>query len=101
MVIAVGFGGAHVLEDGLVILDGESPTGRTRLARDSRRAVGPDGYLRVCDVDRFIRRERKRGRRFGRLEIQMFAPLWSATWERRHVRGQQRWICTEAGEGFA
>lgn len=78
-VIAIGFGSAVVCCDGETILDGED---------DSR-----DGWITVADAEQAAVE-----RPNGRWTIEIDGPLWSARWERQ---APGRWICIEAGEGFA
>lgn len=85
--ICVGFGAAAVLRDGKVVIDGE---------RERRRSLlTSDGVVTLRQVERHIRRTRQGHRRWT---ASVRAPLWDATWERRRPG---KWICVEAGMGFA
>lgn len=85
--IVVGFGYAHVyvdFADGLgerTVFDGEI---------EYRRRERP---LTFRDVERKVRRDPR-----GVWRCRMYAPLWDATWERKRPG---KWVCIEAGEGFA
>lgn len=78
-VIAIGFDSAVVCCDGEVVLDGE-----TNEHAD---------WIAVADAEKAAV---ERGS--GRWTIEIDGPLWSARWERQ---GPGRWICIEAGKGFA
>lgn len=91
MMIAVGFGSATVERDGQIIIDVSYPL----RARDRRLFCDRDGFIRLRKIEKYIERRRLQ-RSIWRVILN--APLWSATWERR---GPKRWICAEAGEGFA
>lgn len=84
MVICVGFGSAAVYCNGIRVLDGE---------RAPRKHCDGNGYLRLKHAEKLARKARR-----AKWEVDMQAPLWSATW-RRNKRGQ--WICVDAGMGFA
>lgn len=86
-VIAVGFGSATVRRDGVCVIDGEREKRRSLLTRG--------GFVTLRKVEKYIRRMGQ-GRR--RWTAEMHAPLWSASWERQRPG---KWVCVEAGEGFA
>ena len=90
MVIAVGFGSATVSRNGVTVLDGE------RFYSNARRGLANrDGWTTVRHAEKLARRRR---RPRDRWTIEINAPLWSATWERQRPG---KWVCIEAGEGFA
>lgn len=78
-VIGVGFGRAEVCCNGESVLDGE---GYER-----------EDWLTVAEAE-----EAAKANPLGRWTIEIDAPLWSAKWERQ---GPERWVCVDAGEGFA
>lgn len=86
-VICVGFGGAAIYRDGEMFVDGERPERRSVLNRE--------GLVTLRGVERWIKRHRAGHHRWT---ARMDAPLWSATWERKRPG---KWVCVEAGEGFA
>lgn len=85
MPIVIGFGSAVVTRDGRTVLDGER-------AKPGRHADWM-GYMRVRHAEKVARRH---PRSTWRIEIN--GPLWSAVWERKRPG---KWLCVEAGEGFA
>jgi|SRR6185312_2080136 len=87
MTIAVGFGSAVVTRDGKVMLDGE------KFYRNARRRLADgEGWASVRHAEKLAKRTR------GVWRIEIDAPLWSAKWERK---SPGKWVCIEAGEGFA
>ena len=87
MLIVVGFGEAALYRNSKRVLNGERDT--PKKYRDKSR----DGYLSVRMCEKYAAR-----RAPSNWEIRIDAPLWSATW--RRVR-PGKWVCVEAGMGFA
>lgn len=87
MLVAVGFGGAGLYRNGNLVLNGERNT--PKKYRDKSR----DGYLTARMCEKYAAR-----RAPATWEIRIDAPLWSAVW--RRVR-PGKWICVDAGMGFA
>lgn len=85
--ICVGFGIAAVYRDGKVFADGENERRRFLLTSD--------GVVTLRRVEKWIRRHGAGGSRWT---AAIRAPLWDATWERKRPG---KWVCVEAGEGFA
>lgn len=85
--IVVGFGGAVVRRDGAIFVNGERP--------ERRSVVNRHGVVTLRKVERWIKRHRAG---HSRWTARIDAPLWSATWERKRPG---KWVCIEAGEGFA
>lgn len=85
MVIAIGFGSAVVTRNGRTVIDGERPS--------MRKHCDAEGWVRVRHAEKVARRH---PRSVWRIEIN--GPLWSAVWERKRPG---KWLCIEAGEGFA
>lgn len=117
MLVAVGFGVAHVLVDGALLLDGEprdpgasrAPAIITRRnprpPRDRRAAkswaisYGVGRYLTLARVERYLlQRERSGAPVVGKIECQIVGPLSQVTLERQ---APGRWVVTEEGDGFA
>lgn len=86
-VIAVGFGVAAIYRDGARVIDGEREKRRSLLTRQ--------GFVTLRKVEKYIRRMGQGRRRWTAM---VRAPLWDATWERQRPG---KWVCVEAGEGFA
>lgn len=85
--ICVGFGVAVVLRDGKVFADGENERRRFLLTSD--------GVVTLRKVKKYIRRMRQGHHKWSAM---IRAPLWDATWERKRPG---KWVCVEAGMGFA
>ena len=86
-VIGVGFGSATVSRDGVLFVDGEHPKRRGLTNRE--------GWVTLRKVEKWIKRH---GAGRSRWVAAIRAPLWDATWERQRPG---KWVCVEAGMGFA
>lgn len=86
-VICVGFGGAAVYRDGEMFVDGEQP--------ERRSVLNQEGFVTLRKIEHWIKKQRAGHHRWT---ARMDAPLWSAKWERQRPG---KWVCVEAGEGFA
>jgi hypothetical protein len=87
MAICAGFGSAIVLLDDEHYLNGDG--------REHRGARNKYGIATPRTMEKHIKRMGLSRRRW-RIEKEL--PLWSAAWERR---GPGKWVCVEAGMGFA
>lgn len=81
MGIAIGFGCADVTHDGRTIIDGEHEYKRGRRVPTLR------------DAEKKAKRDPR-----GVWRCSIHGPMWSAVWERKRPG---KWVCIEAGEGFA
>lgn len=92
--ICVGFGSAVIRRDGEVYEDGDNPKRRSILGWVRSRGE----FYRVVtlrSIEKHIKRMRAGHHRWT---AEVDAPLWSAKWERQRPG---KWVCIEAGEGFA
>lgn len=113
--VAVGFGVAHVVVDGALLLDGEPrDPGASRvpaiLTRSNRRPprdrraatswrIAGKSYLTLARVERYLlQRERSGAPVVGKIEAVIHGPLSGFTLERVEPG---RWVVTEENEGFA
>ena len=88
MPIVAGFGGAGVFHNGRLVIDGE------RFFANARRGLADrEGWTTVRHAEKLARLDPR-----GQWRIRIDSPLWSATWERKRPG---KWVCIEAGEGFA
>lgn len=110
-IVAVGFGVAHVLVDGALLLDGDPAKPRRRRAGERgerwpnfRREVtswriAGRSYLTLYRVERYLEHRAKSGAPVvGRIEAVVHGPLYGSTWERVEPG---RWVVTEENKGFA
>jgi hypothetical protein len=85
--ICVGFGVAAVRRDGKLFADGENERRRFLLTSD--------GVVTLRRIEKWIKRHHANGSKW---EANICAPLWDAKWVRQRPG---KWVCVEAGEGFA
>lgn len=114
-IVGVGFGVAHVLVDGALLLDGEprdpgasrapaiitrrnSRPPRDRRAITSWRIAGRN-YLTLARVERCLEHRARSGAPVvGKIEVSIAGPFSRCTWERK---APGHWVVTEEGDGFA
>jgi hypothetical protein len=114
-IVGVGFGVAHVLVDGALLLDGEprDPGAsrapaimariRQRPARDRRAAtswrIAGRSYLTLARVERYLEHRARSGAPVvGKIEASLAGPFSRCTWERK---APGHWVVTDEGDGFA
>lgn len=114
-IVGVGFGVAHVLVDGALLLDGDprdpgasrAPAIITRAnrrpPRDRRAAtswrIASKRYLTLARVERYLEHRARSGAPVvGKIEAVVHGPLYGSTWERVEPG---RWVVTEVNKGFA
>ena len=119
MIVAIGFGQANITHDGQPLFDGEAESTHhydRRLAHFTeppsyvwRKSERPEElrtlrvthgrWLTLARVDRYLEHRARSGAPLtGRIECTISGPMWGGTWLRE---GPGRWVCTEAGMGFA
>lgn len=116
-IVGVGFGVAHVLVDGALLLDGDprdpgasrAPaiiTSRNpRPPRDRRWEKswaitgGQRRYLTLARVERYLEHRARSGAPVvGKIEASLAGPFSRCTWERK---APGHWVVTDEGDGFA
>ena len=118
-IVGVGFGVAHVLVDGALLLDGE-PTRPVSITSSMARAWRSSGlpgrgsqwrreatswriagrsYLTLARVERYLEHRAKSGAPVvGKIEVSIAGPFSRCTWERK---APGHWVVTDEGDGFA
>lgn len=110
-IVAVGFGMAHVLVDGALLLDGEPSDPRLRRARQGKKRwptfrrettswrIAGRGYLTLARVERYLEHRARSGAPVvGKIVAVIHGPLNGCTWERK---APGHWVVTEENKGFA
>lgn len=105
-IVGVGFGVAHVLVDGALLLDGDPrrPFGLPGRGSQWRREatswrIAGRSYLTLARVERYLEHRARSGAPVvGKIEAVVHGPLYGETWERA---APGRWVVTEENEGFA